>query len=135
MDLVSKITLVAAVVMLGYNLYQLMTSYEAACEKVREFKQLAKESESDESAVRRSNLILTGGLSCVFVALVFLADLAYWVVACVVLKMVWTMVLSHIEIKRIFNSDEVNKDFFRWSKLDSAANALTGLAVAIVVIS
>lgn len=36
MDFVAKITLVAAVILLGYNLYQLMTGYEAVCDKVEE---------------------------------------------------------------------------------------------------
>lgn len=135
MDVVAKITLVAAVVMLGYNLYQLMTSYEAVCAKIEEFKQLAKESDSDEESVKRSNFVLTGGLSCGFVVLVFLANLAYWVVALVVAKMLWTMFMSHQEIKRIFKSNEINRKFFKWTKVDAAANALTGLAVAIVVVS
>lgn len=135
MDVVAKITLVAAVVMLGYNLYQLMTSYEAVCAKVEEFKQLAKESDSDEASVKRSNFLLTGTMSCVFISLVFFSNIVYWIVGLVVAKMIWTMILSHMEIVRIFKSNEINRNFFKLTKVDAAANVLTGLAVAIVVIS
>lgn len=135
MDVIAKVTLVASVILFGYNLYQLLTSYESVCAKVDEFKQLAKESESDEATVKRSNFILTGGLSVAFVALVFFANLAYWMVTVVVLKMTWTMIMSQMEIVRIFKSSEINRNFFRWTKVDAAANALVGLAVAIVVIS
>ena len=37
MDIAIKITLVASIVLVGYNLHQLVTSYEAICEKVKEF--------------------------------------------------------------------------------------------------
>lgn len=55
MDIAIKITLVASIVLVGYNLHQLVMSYEAICEKVKEFKAMALENDSDESAVRRSN--------------------------------------------------------------------------------
>jgi len=135
MDIVAKITLVASVIMLGYNLYQLFTSYEAVCTKVEEVKQMAKESESDEGSVKRSNFLLTGALCCIFVILVILSDLAYWVVGVVVVKMLVTLVMSHKEVDSIFKSDSVDRKFFRWVKADAAANVLTGLAIAIVVIS
>lgn len=135
MDVVSKITLVASVVLFGYNLYQLLTSYEATCEKVEEFKHLAKEGGSDEVAVKRSNFLLTGLLSSGFCTLVYLSNLAYWVVGIVVLKMLLTVLLSHLEIERVFRSNAIDRHFFYLTKMDAAANALIGIAVAIVVIS
>ena len=94
MEIAVKITLVAALVMVGYNLHQLVTSYEAICEKVKEFKAMALENDSDETAVGRSNFILTAALSVVFVLLTFLSGMAYWVVAAVGLKMLVSMYFS-----------------------------------------
>jgi len=135
MDFVAKITLVASVIMLGYNLYQLFANYESVCAKVDEFKQLAKENDSDKRSVQRSNVLLTGFLSLLFIVLVFLANLAYWFVGLVVAKMLLTNALSYMEIEHIFKSNEIDKKFFGWTKVDAAANVLTGLAVAIVVVS
>ena len=77
MDIAVKITLVASIVLVGYNLHQLVTSYEAICEKVKEFKAMALENDSDESSIRRSNFLLTGTLSVLFILLTYLnADAA-----------------------------------------------------------
>lgn len=135
MDIIAKVTLVASLIMLGYNLYQLFTGYDAVCEKVKEFKQLAQDNEADETSVKRSNFLLTGVMSVAFIVLVVLANLAYWVIAVVVLKVLLTMILSHLEIVHIFKFGEIKRQFFSLTKADAIANMLVGLGIAIVVIS
>lgn len=135
MDIAVKITLVASIVLVGYNLHQLVTSYEAICEKVKEFKALALENDSDEGAVRRSNFVLTAVLSIVFVLLTFLSGMAYWVVSVVCLKMLVSMFFSHLEIRQIFREDSIRPSLFKLTKVDSVFNILTGLAVAVISIS
>lgn len=135
MEVVAKLTLIASVVMFGYNLYQLLMGYETICQKAEEFKRLAVESESDEISVKWTNVLITGILSVVFTALVFFANFAYWMVGVVALKMVCTILLSHKEIERAFLPSKMDKKFFMWSKVDSAANVVMGLAVAVVLIS
>ena len=134
MDIAVKITLVASLVMMGYNLHQLLTSYEAICEKAKEFKALALENDSDEGAVRRSNFILTSVLSITYIVLIYLSGLAYWVMAFVAAKMAVSMFLSHLEISQIFKEESIKPNFYRWTKVDSAVNTLTGLAVAVISI-
>lgn len=135
MDIAVKITLVASIVLVGYNLHQLVTSYEAICEKVKEFKAMALENDSDEGAVRRSNFVLTAVLSIVFVLLTFLSGMAYWVVSVVCLKMLVSMFFSHLEIRQIFREDSIRPSLFKLTKVDSVFNILTGLAVAVISIS
>ncbi|WP_405342457.1 hypothetical protein [Fibrobacter sp.] len=135
MDIAVKITLVASIVLVGYNLHQLVTSYEAICEKVKEFKALALENDSDEGAVRRSNLVLTGTLSLLFIALTYLSDFAYWVVGAVFLKLAISMYLSHLEISQIFKEDSIRPKFFKITKVDAAVNVLMGLGVALISVS
>lgn len=134
MDVVAKLTLVASVLMLGYSLYQVFTSYDALCEKIEEFKRLAKESDSDESSIRLSNFLLTGVLSVIFVVLVYFADLAYWFVGLVLVKLLVTLLLSQLEVTHIFRP-KLDRRFFMLSKFDSFVNALVAIAVAVVVIS
>lgn len=135
MDIAVKMTLVASIVMVGYNLHQLLTSYEAICEKVKEFKMLAQQNDSDEGAVRRSNFLLTGILSLLFVVLTYLSDLAYWIVAVVFVKMAVSIVLSHFEIAQIFREDAIRPGFFKVTKVDAAVNVLFGLGIAVIAVS
>lgn len=135
MDIALKMTLVASIVLMGYNLHQLVTSYKAICEKVKEFKSLAQESHSDEGAVKRSNFILTGVLSLVFVALTYFSGLAYWVVGLVFGKLALTMVLSQFELVQIFKEDSIRPSFYKLTKVDAAVNVLLGLFVAVISIS
>jgi hypothetical protein len=135
MDIAIKITLVASIVLVGYNLHQLVTSYEAICEKVKEFKAMALENDSDESSIRRSNFLLTGSLSLLFIALTYLSDFAYWVVGAVFLKLAVSMYLSHLEISQIFKEDSIRPKFFKMTKVDAAVNVLVGLGVAVISVS
>lgn len=135
MDIAIKMTLIAAVVLIGYNLSQLLSSYESVCEKVKEFKTLAAESESDEGSVMRTNMFLTGTLSLTFVVLTFFSGFALWVVAVLAVKMVITMILSHQEITRILTKDKIDLGFFKISKIDYLVNVLTGIAVAVILVA
>lgn len=135
MDIALKMTLVASIVLMGYNLHQLVTSYDTICEKVKEFKMMARENHSDQGAVQRSNFLLTGILSLVFVALTYFSGIAYWVVAVVFVKLSVTMFLSHLEIVQIFKEDAIRPIFFKCTKVDAAVNVLLGLAVAVISVS
>ena len=134
MEIAVKITLVAALVLMGYNLHQLVTSYEAICEKVKEFKMMAQANDSDERSVGLSNFVLTAVLSGAFVVLTYLSEMAFWVVVVVTLKMIVSMILSHLEIRQIFREDSIRLSLFKLTKVDSVFNVLTGLAVAVISI-
>jgi hypothetical protein len=134
MEIAVKITLVAALVLMGYNLHQLVTSYEAICEKVKEFKMMAQANDSDEKSVGLSNFVLTAVLSGAFVVLTYLSEMAFWVVVVVTLKMLVSMILSHLEIRQIFREDSIRPSLFKLTKVDSVFNVLTGLAVAVISI-
>ena len=134
MEIAVKITLVAALVLMGYNLHQLVTSYEAICEKVKEFKMMAQANDSDERSVGLSNFVLTAVLSGTFVVLTYLSEMALWVVVVVTLKMLVSMILSHLEIRQIFREDSIRPSLFKLTKVDSVFNVLTGLAVAVISI-
>jgi hypothetical protein len=135
MEIALKITLVASIVLMGYNLHQLLTSYEAICEKVKEFKAMAQANDSDETSVGRSNFILTAILSVAFIVLTYFSGMAYWVVSVVCLKMLVSMFFSHLEIRQIFREDSIRPSLFKLTKVDSVFNILTGLAVAVISIS
>ena len=132
MDIAVKITLVASIVMVGYNLHQLVTSYEAICEKVKEFKMLAQQNDSDEGAVRRSNFLfaqdagggsMLGGIRTPLI------------VGAVLAKMAVSILLSHLEISQIFREDAIRPSFFKLTKVDAAVNVLVGLGVAVIAVS
>lgn len=135
MEIAIKITLIASLILVGYSLSQLLTSYDAVCEKVKRFKELAVETESKDSEIKMSNTFLTGVLSVIFVVLLYLSGLAYWIVAVVAAKMVITCVLSNKELNLILANDSVDQKFFRVTKVDSVVNILTGLAVAVFLVA
>ena len=96
---------------------------------------MALENDSDESSIRRSNFVLTGTLSLLFIVLTYLSDFAYWVVGAVFLKLAVSMYLSHLEISQIFKEDSIRPKFFKMTKVDAAVNVLMGLGVAVISVS
>lgn len=135
MGIAVKITLVASVILIGYNLSQMLTSYEGICEKVKKFKALAVETDSRDDELKRSNIVLTGLLSVIFVSLTYLSGLALWAVAVVAAKMVITCYLSNMEINRILETNVVDEKFFKITKIDAFVNILIGAGIALILVA
>ncbi|MCF0221888.1 MAG: hypothetical protein HUK19_06305 [Fibrobacter sp.] len=135
MEISIKLTLIASVILIGYNLSQLLTSYDGVCEKVKKFKSLAVETNSSKDELKLSNTVLTSALSITFVVLTYLSGLVLWVVGLVASKMVLTCLLSNMELSRIMNNDVVDQTFFKWTKVDALANILVGIWVALILVA
>ncbi|MCQ2091579.1 MAG: hypothetical protein MJY85_02780 [Fibrobacter sp.] len=135
MDIAIKITLIASVILIGYNLSLLLTSYEVACEKDKQIKILAADTDSSEAELRFSNTLLTGVLTVIFAVLTYLSGLALWVVAVVAAKMVVSCCMSNMKLNRIMKSDVVDQTFFKLTKLDAVTNILFGMGVALILVA
>lgn len=132
MDIAIKLTLVSAIVMMGYNISEFVTSFKTLCDKVDEIKSVAAETKASDMELRRSNFILSFILSVVFAALVYFSGFAYWLLAIVVGKLLLTLYLSDSTLVAALHSDVVPKKIYKITKMDALANALVGLAVAII---
>lgn len=135
MEIAVKITLIASLILVGYSVSQMLTSFDAICEKVKRFKELAIETNSGDSELKMSNTILTGLMALVFVVLTYFSGLALWVVAVVATKLIVTCFMSYVEISRILKNEEMEPNFYRLAKVDAVINALMGLAVAIILVA
>lgn len=130
-----NITLIASLIVAGYNLSQFLTSYEATSDKVKEFKEMAKEAESDESSIKRTNMIMSGGLSFFFLVMAYLSDFTPVVLLILAAKFAFSLVLSNKEISNFMNGDELDKSLFKISRVDHMVNVLLALAVAVIVVA
>ncbi|MCR5379098.1 MAG: hypothetical protein K6E57_09130 [Fibrobacter sp.] len=134
MDVALKITLIASIILMGYNVSEFVTSYEALCEKTDEFKKLAVENESNEGDLRRSNLLLSMGLSIVFIGLTYLSGLAFWITAVVAVKLFFTLYCSDSLLVCVLRVGDIPKKFYMLSKVDALLNACLGLGVALILV-
>lgn len=134
MDIAIKVMLVASVILVGYNLSQVFASYDTLCKKVQDFKNLAKETESGDSSVKRSNFVLVTFLSMTYVTIAYLCGFAYWLLGILVFKFALSLMLSNMELNRILKNGSIDRGFFKISKLDELANALVGLMVALILV-
>ncbi|MCQ2054951.1 MAG: hypothetical protein MJY82_06625 [Fibrobacter sp.] len=134
MDVALKITLVAAIVFMGYNIAEFAENYSKVCEKTDEFKKMAVENDAGEASLRRSNLLLSLILSLVFVGLTYLSGLAFWVTAVVAVKLVFSLYCSDSMLIRVLRVGEVSKKIYMLSKVDSLLNALLSLGIALILV-
>lgn len=134
MDIAAKLTLIASIIYFGYNMSEILSTYEKSCEKVDTFKKLKQESESSEASLRRSNLLLSILMTVVFVALIYSSGIAFWVTLVVAVKCLLTLFCSDKSLVKILHSDILPKKIFLWTKVDAAFNAFFGLAIAIIVV-
>lgn len=134
MDISIKVMLVASVILLGYNLSQVFASYDAVCKKIQDFKNLARETESGDRSVKRSNFVLITLLSLIYITIAFLCGFDYWILGILVFKFALSLALSNMELNRILKEGSIDKGFYKINKLDELANALVGLMVALILV-
>ena len=132
MDIAVKLTLVAALVMMGYNISEFVTSYETICAKTEEFKKMM--AETQEGVVRRSNLLLSLFLSTVFTCLTYWSGLALWITAVVALKLLFTLCCSDLTLVHVLRVGDLTKKFYMLTKVDALFNAAVGLGIALIVV-
>lgn len=136
MDIAVKLTLIASILFLGYNVSEVFLNYESACEKMETFKRLrSRPGEAPESSLRRSNFLLSFFLSVFFVVLIYFSGIAFWVSLVVAIKLAFTLFCSDMSLMKILHSDVMPRNVFFWTKVDAVSNALIGLALVVIVVN
>lgn len=135
MDIVTKITLVASLIWVGYSASQFLTSYDAVCEKVEKFKKLAVETDSSDKELVLSNSLITICLSIGYTLLAYFSGLALWVILLIALKLLLTCRWSFEEIHRITKKGLIDTGMFKLSRTDAILNAIFGLMTAIFLVA
>lgn len=134
MDIVIKIAIIASVILIGYNISQIISAYASVCDKVDEFKNLVAESESSASSIRHSNFGLSFLISVGLVLLTFFSGLVWWITLIVACKAAVTLYCSDAMVVRILREGKISRHFFLLSKVDSVFNVIFGLAVSIILV-
>jgi len=73
-------------------------------------------------------------LSAVYVLLVYFSDVVIWLVAVVVAKLLLTLFLSDKLLLQVLRDGSLSQKSFLVSKYDSLANAVMGLAFALILV-
>ena len=133
-DSVVKITLIASIILMGYNISEFATNFNAVREKVGEFLSLARENSASDKDLRLTNLVTSCLLSLGYVTLVYFSDIVVWVVALVVLKLVITLLLSDKLLIQVLRDGTLSKKSYLVSKLDALFNAVMGFVFAVILV-
>ncbi|WP_458449537.1 hypothetical protein [Fibrobacter sp.] len=134
MDVVSKITLVASIVLMGYSASQLVANSAELSEKADEIKTLMKVSESRERGIRLFNFAISFSLLLAYVFLAHFSGLAYWVSAVIAFKLAFTLFFSDRELRMEIRGEEMDRRAILLDKADSFLNVLLGLSMALVLV-
>ena len=134
MDVVSKITLVASIVLMGYSASQLVANSAELSEKADEIKTLMKVSESRERGIRLFNFAISFSLLLAYVFLALFSGLAYWVSAVIALKLAFTLFFSDRELRMEIRGEDMGRRGILMDKADSFLNVLLGLSIALVLV-
>ena len=134
MDIASKIMLVASILMMGYNISEFLASYQSLSDKALDLKEIARENGAGESAMRRSNFLLSFLLSAVYGALTWFSGLALWITLLVAVKLLLTLFISDFALLQILRKGEFLRKTYLLSKVDAFLNALLGLSIALFLV-
>lgn len=131
---VVKITLIASIILMGYNISEFATSFKTVSEKISEFLSLAKENAASDKDLRLTNIVSSCLLSIGYVTLVYFSDIVIWIVALVVLKLFFTLLLSDKLLIQVLREGTLSKKSYLVSKFDALFNALMGFAFAVILV-
>ena len=134
MDVVSKITLVASIVLMGYSASQLVAKPAELDEKAEEIRTLMKVSESRERGIRLFNFAISFTLLVAYVLLAIFSGLVYWISAIIAVKLAVTLFFSDRELRMEIRGEEMGRRAIMLDKADSFLNVLLGLSMALVLV-
>ena len=126
--------LVASILMMGYNISEFLASYQSLSEKATDLREIARENGAGESAMRRSNFLLSFVLSAVYVVLTRFSDFVVWITVLVAVKLALTLFISDFALLQILRKGEFPRKTYMLSKVDAFLNALFGLAIALFLV-
>ena len=134
MDVVSKITLVASIVLMGYSASQLVAKPAELDEKAEEIRTLMKVSESRERGIRLFNFAISFTLLVAYVLLAIFSGLVYWISAIIAVKLAVTLFFSDRELRMEIRGEKMGRRAIMLDKADSFLNVLLGLSMALVLV-
>ena len=126
--------LVASILMMGYNISEFLANYQSLSEKATDLKEIARENGAGESAMRRSNFLLSFFLSSVYVILTWFSGLALWITVLVAVKLIFTLFISDFALLQIMRKGEFPRKTYLLTKVDAFSNALLGLSIALFLV-
>ena len=129
-----KIALVASIVLMGYNISEFVASFKTVSEKAGEFLNLVKANAATDSELRKSNILLSCILSLGYAALVYFSDVVAWIVALVVIKLLFTLFVSDKLLIQVLRDGALSKKNYLVSKFDALFNALMGFTFALILV-
>lgn len=133
-DYIVKIALVASIILMGYNISEFAASFKTVSEKAAEFLDLAKANSATDSDLRKSNMVLSCILSIGYAVLVYFSDVVFWIVALVVVKLLFTLLVSDKLLLQVLRDGSLSKKNYLVSKFDALFNAVMGLAFALILV-
>ena len=133
-DYVVKIALVASIVLMGYNISEFVASFKTVSEKAGEFLNLVKANAATDSELRKSNILLSCILSLGYATLVYFSDVVAWIVALVVIKLLFTLFVSDKLLIQVLRDGTLSKKNYLVSKFDALFNALMGFTFALILV-
>ena len=126
--------LVISIILFGYNVSDLFLNYESSCEKIDEFKEMARVRNTSISSLRLSSFFMSFVFFSVYAVMTRLSGFAFWITAVVSLKFLITLFGSDQELVRVMKTATYPKKFYYLSKVDAFFNALLGLCIALFLV-
>lgn len=119
-----RATIIVSLFILGYNLLQLSSAHQWVVERMGQYRDYLRHEAIDVSWVRRFNVQAMLGFACLYGVMLFLAGLAWWILAIALLKIFLSTYISDLYQHRILLGHEFSASLHRWVKMDALSNTL-----------
>lgn len=133
--LISKISIVASIVLFGYNLSMLLNRYVSFCEKALKYREILQQEKIALQELRNSNIRLSFGVAVIYITLLHFSGFATWLLGAIAFKFLLSLYFSDAFQSRVVDGRSISQKLYWAMKLDSLVNLLGATLIAYVLVS
>ncbi len=133
--LISKISIVASIVLFGYNLSMLLNRYVSFCEKALKYREILHQEKIALKELRNSNIRLSFGVAVIYITMLYFSGFATWLLGTIAFKFLLSLYFSDAFQSRVVDGRSISQKLYWAMKLDSLVNLLGATLIAYVLVS
>lgn len=132
---INKVSLIASIILWGYNLSLFLNRYVGICEKALKYRDILHQEQIALTELRKSNLKITVLATVIYLTLLYFSEFSYWFLAVIAIKFCISLYFSDLFQKCVVEGKTISKSLFWAMKIDSLINLLGAAGIAVILVS
>ncbi len=132
--MIEKISLLASIILMGYNLSLLFNRYISICEKALKYREILKREAMALKELRKTNIYISTFVAFVYITLLFFSEISPYFLLIIVVKFLFSLYFSDRFQICVSEGIQISKTLYWKLKLDSLVNFLGAIFIGFILV-